>query len=75
MSLLRSVFDRGEDAAVQGFEEMGGLQPVDQVVRQSVVDHHRAEHRRFGLDVAGSCCGSAAAVVGVGKASVAIGPP
>ena len=45
--------DRGEDTAVQRFEEMRGFQPVDDVVRQPVVDHHRAQHRGLRLDVAG----------------------
>ncbi|PAV66731.1 hypothetical protein WR25_03666 [Diploscapter pachys] len=49
--------DRGEDAAVDGFVEMRGFQPVDQVVGQPVVDHHRAQHRGFGFDVAGQLQG------------------
>ena len=28
------------------------LEPIDDIVRKPVVDHHRAEHRRLGLDVA-----------------------
>ena len=36
---------------MQRLEEMLGLEPVDQIVRQAVVDHHRAEHRGFGLDI------------------------
>ena len=42
-------------------EEMLRIQPVDQIVGQPVVDHHRAEQRGLRLDIAGSCCGSVAA--------------
>ncbi len=43
--------DRGEDAAVHRLEEVIGLELVEQIVGQPVVDHHRAEHRRFRLDI------------------------
>ena len=33
-------------------EEMDRLQPVDQIVGQPIVDHHRTQHRRLGFDVA-----------------------
>jgi hypothetical protein len=36
---------------------MRGFQPVDQVIGQTVVDHHRAQHRGFGFDVAGQLKG------------------
>lgn len=58
---------------MHGLEEMVRVQPVDQIVREPVVDHHRAQSAASASILRGSCCGSVAAA-GFGNARVAISP-
>ena len=53
--LVRAGYIRRSAAGVYTWLPLGlkVLRKIEQIVREAIVDHHRAEHRRFGLHVAG----------------------
>ena len=52
MSFERNVLIAAKIRPCTWFEEMHRFQPVDQIVGETVIDHHRTQHRSLRLDVA-----------------------